>query len=42
MIVMDNSTHEEHLSQQLQTYHKQFKNAITFLTGYNSIFNVTN
>ena len=39
---MDNSTHEEHLSQPLQTNNKQFKIAITFLTGYNGIFNVTN
>ena len=37
---MDKSTHEEHLSQALQT-NKQFKIAVTFLTGYNGIFNVT-
>ena len=42
LIVMDKSTHEEHLSQPLQTNNKQFKIAITFLTGYNGIFNVTN
>ena len=42
LIVMDKSTHEEHLSQPLQTYNKQFKIAVTFLTGYNGIFNVTN
>ena len=42
LIVMDKSTHEEHLSQQLQTNNKQFKIAVTFLTGYNGIFNVTN
>ena len=42
LIVMDKSTHEEHLSQPLQTNNKQFKVAITFLTGYNGIFNVTN
>ena len=42
LIVMDKSTHEEHLSQPLQTNIKQFKIAITFLTGYNGIFNVTN
>ena len=41
-IVMDKSTHEEHLSQALQTNNKQFKIAVTFLTGYNGIFNVTN
>ena len=38
---MDKSTHEEHLSQPLQTNYKQFKTAVTFLTGYNGIFNVT-
>ena len=42
LLVMDKSTHEEHLSQPLQTNNKQFKIAITFLTGYNAIFNVTN
>ena len=42
LIVMDKSTHEEHLSQPLQTNNKQFKTAVTFLTGYNGIFNVTN
>ena len=41
LIVMDKSTHEEHLSQPLQTNNKQFKLAVTFLTGYNGIFNVT-
>ena len=42
LIAMDKSTHEEHLSQPLQTNNKQSKIAITFLTGYNGIFNVTN
>ena len=42
LIDMDQSTHEEHLYQALQTNNKQFKVAITFLTGYNGIFNVTN
>ena len=42
LIVMDKSVHEEHLSQPLQTNNKQFKIAVTFLTGYNGIFNVTN
>ena len=42
MIVMDKSTHEEHLSRPLQTNNKHFKIAVTFLTGYNEIFNVTN
>ena len=41
LIVMDKSTHEEHLSQPLQTNNKQFKIAVTFPTGYNGIFNVT-
>ena len=42
LIVMYESTHEEYLSQPLQTNNKQFKIAVTFLTGYNGIFNVTN
>ena len=42
LIVMDKSTHEEHLFQPIQTNNKQFKLAVTFLTGYNGIFNVTN
>ena len=41
LIVMDKSTHEEHLSQPLQTNNKQFKIAIIFLTASNGIFNVT-
>ena len=41
LIVMNKSTHEEHLSQPLQTNNKQFKIAVTFLTGYNGKFNVT-
>ena len=41
LIVMDKSTHEEHLSQPLQTNNKQFKIAVTFLTVYNGIYNVT-
>ena len=39
---MDQSTHEEHLLQPLQTNNRQFKLGVTFLTGYNGIFNVTN
>ena len=39
---MDKSTHEEHLSQPLQTNNKHFKLAVTFVTGYNVIFNVIN
>ena len=42
LVVMDKSTHEEHLAQPLQTNIKQFKAAVTFLTAYNGIFNVTN
>ena len=42
LMVMDKSSHEEHLFQPLQTNTKQFKIAVTFLTGYNGIFNVTN
>ena len=42
LIVMDKSTHEEHLAQPLQTIKKQFKVAVTFLSVYNGIFNVTN
>ena len=42
LIVMDKCTHEEHLSQPLRTNNKQFKTAITILSGYNGIFDVTN
>ena len=41
LIIMDKSTHEEHLFQPLQTNNKQFKIAVTFLSAYNGIFNVT-
>ena len=41
LIVMDKSTHEEHLSQPLHTNNKHFEVSVTFLTGYNGIFNVT-
>ena len=41
LILMDKSTHEEHLSQTLQSINKQFKKAVTFLTAYNGIFNIT-
>ena len=41
LVVMDKSTNEEHLSQPLQTNNKQFKIAVTFLTAYNVILNVT-
>ena len=42
LIVMDKSTHKEHLSQPLQTNIEQIKIAVTFLTGYNGIFDVAN
>ena len=42
LVVMDKSTHEEHLFQPLQTNNKQFKLAITLLSGYNGIFKITN
>ena len=42
LIVMEKSTHEENLSQSLQTNKKIFKVAVSFLTAYNGIFNVTN
>ena len=42
LIELDKSTHEEHLSQPLRTNNKQFKIAVTFLIGFNGIFNVTN
>ena len=42
LIIMNESNHEEHLFQPLQTNNKQFKIAVTFLTAYNGIFNVTN
>ena len=41
LIVMDKSIHEEHLFQPLQTNNKQFKIAVTYLSAYNGIFNVT-
>ena len=41
LIVMYKSTHEEHLFQPLQTNNKQFKIAVTFLSAYNGIFNLT-
>ena len=41
LIVMDKSTHEERLFHPLQTNSEQFKIAVTFLTVYNGIFNLT-
>ena len=37
---MNKSTHEEHLSQPLQTNKKHLKLPMNFLTGYNGIFDV--
>ena len=42
LIVMDKSTHEEHVAQPLQSNIKQFEIAVTFLSCYNGNFNVTN
>ena len=39
---MDKPVLGEHLSQPEQTKNEQFKIAVTFLTGYNGTFNVTN
>ena len=41
LIVMDKPTHEEITTQPLRTNIKQFKIAVTFLTGYNGIFSKT-
>ena len=41
LIAMDKSSHEEHIVQPLETNNKQFKIAVTFLSAYNGIFNVT-
>ena len=41
-IIRDKSTHEEHLSRPLRTNNKHFKIAVTFLTGYTGICNITN
>ena len=42
LIVMNKSSHEEQLFQPIQTNNRQFKLAVTFLSSYNGIFNVTN
>ena len=42
LVVMHKNNHKEQLSQSLQTNNKQSKIAVTFLTGYKGIFNVTN
>ena len=41
LIVINKSTHEENLFHFLQSIKKQFKIAVTSLTGYNGIFDVT-
>ena len=41
LIVMDKSTHTEHLYEPLQTNKKQFKIAVIFLSVYNGILNIT-
>ena len=41
LIDMDKSTNEENVFPPLQTNNKQFKVAITFLTAYNGIFDIT-
>ena len=40
LVVMNESVHEEHLSQSLQTSIKQFKIVVNLLIGYNGISNV--
>ena len=40
LIVLKNSTHEENLIQPLHTNNKDFKVAVTYLTGYNGIQNI--
>ena len=42
LIVMDETTHEEHLSNALQTNNEQFKTSITLLTCFNGRFIITN
>ena len=42
LIVMDKSIHEKHLFQPLKTNFKQLQLAITFLTGCNRVFKMTN
>ena len=42
LIVMDKSSHDENLSQPIQTNIKYFNKAVTVLTGYIDIFKVPN
>ena len=39
---MDKGTHEEHLFQPLQTKNKHFKIAVTFSTGSNGMYKISN
>ena len=39
---MSKPSHEESLSQPIQTNYKEFKIVVSFLTSYNGFFNVTN
>ena len=41
LVFVDKSSLKEHLSQPLQTKHKQYEIAKTFSTGYNGKFNIT-
>ena len=41
LIVMDKSTRTEHLYEPLQTNNEQYKRAVTFLSVYSGIFNIT-
>ena len=41
LVVTDKSTHEENLSQPLQTNNKKFEKSVTFQSNYNDTFNVT-
>ena len=42
LIVMNKSTHDDHISQLLQTKIEEYKISVTFLSGYNGIFIITN
>ena len=41
LIVMNKSTHEEHLSQPLESKNKHFEIAVVFLAAYNGFLNIT-
>ena len=40
--INDESAHDKNLSESLETDNQQLKIAVTFLSGYNGIFNVKN